>query len=138
MLRQALIVFASIPLLAASGCATRPVNPDAVVLASGLIVDGKGRDRSQVQRDGDECAGIASATGPGARAAGAAIAGAVVGALLGAIVYRGSGLSGNSGAGYGAALGGVSGGTSGAAAGAQDYRAVLRNCMRGRGHVTLN
>jgi outer membrane lipoprotein SlyB len=125
--------------LATTGCAHRPpASPDAVVLASGIIIDAKGKDRNVVLSDGAECAGIAESTDPGGRAAGAAIAGAVVGALFGALLYRSAGLSGNSGATYGAGAGALGGATGGAAAGANDFKTVVRNCMIGRGHVPLN
>jgi outer membrane lipoprotein SlyB len=125
-------------LLLLSACAHRPVNPDAVFIAGGLIVDGKGRDRAAIQHDGNECVGIANATQPEAKAAEGAVAGAVAGALLGALIFRGSGLSGNRGAAYGAGAGALGGASGGAAAGGHDFRVVLRNCMIGRGHVPLN
>lgn len=124
--------------LAATGCAHRPINPDAIAIGAGLLVDGKGRDAARIRQDGAECHDIAQSTDPAGRAVAGAVAGALVGALLGAVIYRGSGLSGNSGAGYGAAAGALGGGTGGAAAGVQDMRTVLRNCMLGRGHVPLN
>lgn len=120
------------------GCAHRPVNPDAIAIGGGLIVDGKGKDHARIRQDGAECHAIAQSTNPEGQAAAGAIAGAVVGALLGAVIFRGSGLSGNRGASYGAASGAIGGGTGGAANGALDFKSVLRNCMVGRGHVPLN
>jgi outer membrane lipoprotein SlyB len=120
------------------GCAHPPLNPDTVVLSSGIIIEAKGKDRQAVISDGSECAGIADATHPQGRAAAGALAGAVVGALFGALLYRSAGLSGNSGATSGAGAGALGGATGGAAAGAQDYKTVLRNCMAGRGHRPLN
>lgn len=123
--------------IAISGCAHRPVNPDAVVVR-GMVLDGKGRDRGQIIRDADECAALAEATNPQGKALAGAIAGAVIGGLIGAATWRAGGLSGNRGATFGSAVGAVGGGTDGAAGAAQDYRIVLRNCMIGRGHVPLN
>lgn len=124
----------------AAGCATAPRmgGGDSVVVAGGLIVDGKGKDRNRILQDGNECTAIAQETNPEGRAAAGAAAGAIFGALVGALVFRGSGLSGNRGAGYGAGLGALSGAGGGAAAGAQDMQTVMRNCMAGRGHVPLN
>jgi outer membrane lipoprotein SlyB len=134
---RTVIALASAAILIA-GCAHRPINPDAVRLSSGIIIDGKGKDRGQVLQDGEECAAIAQETNPAGRAAAGAVAGAVVGALLGAVIFRASGVSGNAGAGYGAAAGAIGGAGDGAAGGAHDYRTVLRNCMIGRGHRPLN
>jgi len=123
--------------IAASGCAHRTVNPDAVVVR-GMVLDGKGKDRGQIVRDADECAAVAETTNPQGKALAGAIAGAVVAGLLGAATWRAGGLSGNRGASFGGAVGAIGGGAEGAAAGAMDYRTVLRNCMIGRGHIPLN
>lgn len=120
------------------GCSTRPVNPNAVNIGHGMVVDGTGRDRSAIMGDANDCQGIAQATNPEERIATGAVVGAIAGALLGAVIYRGSGLSGNSGAGYGAALGAISGTGGGASDAAMNFKVVLRNCMIQRGHRVLN
>ena len=123
-----------------AGCATQPRVGGAysIVVSGGLIIDGKDKDRQKILSDATECTAIAQETNPEGRAAAGALAGAVVGALLGALIFRGSGLSGGTGAGYGAGAGALGGVTGGAAEGAQDFKTVMRNCMLGRGHQTLN
>lgn len=120
------------------GCASRPVNPNAVNIGNGMVVDATGKDKAQVMSDANDCQGIAQATQPEEKVAAGAVAGAIAGALIGALIYRGSGLSGNRGATYGAGLGALSGSGTGAANAASDYKTVLRNCMLERGHTVLN
>lgn len=127
-----------IALAVGQGCAQRPVNPNAVSIGSGLVVDATGRDRTAVVRDAEECQGIAQATAPEEKVAARAIAGAVAGALIGALIWRATGDSGNAGASYGAGFGAISGTGSGAANAAANYSTVLRNCMLQRGHAVLN
>lgn len=124
--------------LAAAGCASRPVNPNAVNIGNGMVVDGTGKDRGLIMKDSEECQGIAQATNPEEKVAAGAVAGAVAGALIGALIFRGSGLSGNRGASYGAGMGAVSGTGTGAANAAVNFKIVLRNCMLQRGHPVLN
>jgi hypothetical protein len=132
-----IITFTSI-CLALMACATRPVNPNAIQVDGGLIVDGTGKDHSKIRQDAADCSGIAEATNPTGNAAAGAAAGAVIGAIAGAILFRAAGLSGNDGAAYGAGMGALSGGTNAAAGAAQDFRTVARNCMLARGHAVLN
>ena len=133
---HAFVVVAAAAML--PGCAHRPVNPNAVNIGSGLVVDATGKDRGRVMKDADECQGIAQATAPEETVAAGAIAGAVAGALIGALIWRATGDSGNAGAAYGAGLGALSGTGSGAADAAANYSTVLRNCMLQRGHPVLN
>jgi hypothetical protein len=134
---RTLIVIATAAVFAA-GCASRPVNPNAVNIGNGMVVDGTGKDRNLIISDANDCQGIAQATNPEEKVATGAVVGAIAGALLGAVIYRGSGLSGNSGAGYGAALGAISGTGAGASDAAVNLKVVLRNCMLQRGHRVLN
>ncbi len=138
MKRRATIAAIAIAALVLTGCAGRPVNPNAVNIGNGMVVDGTGKDRGLIMSDANECQGIAQATNPEEKIATGAVMGAIAGALIGAVIYRGSGLSGNSGAGYGAALGAISGTGGGAADAAVNFKVVLRNCMRERGHRVLN
>jgi outer membrane lipoprotein SlyB len=107
--------------LITAGCAWRPV------------VDPKTTDMARFETDLGECRQIAEqAPGAGAGAAG----GAAVGYALGQVVARTTGHSNMANeAGRGAA---VIGGAKGAGAGAQGKRAVIRNCLAGRGHKVLN
>ena len=107
--------------LITAGCAWRP------------LVDPKATDMARFETDLVECRQIAEqAPGAGAGAAG----GAAVGYALGQVVARTTGHSNVANeAGRGAA---VIGGAKGAGAGAQGKRAVIRNCLAGRGHRVLN
>lgn len=132
------VIAALIIVAVSAGCAHRPVNPNAVNIGSGLVVDATGKDRARVAADAEECQGIAQATAPEEKVAAGAVAGAVAGALLGALIWRATGSSGNAGAAYGAGMGALSGTGAGAANAAANYTTVLRNCMLQRGHVVLN
>ena len=134
----ALVTTIAVVIFLLTGCAGRPVNPNAVNIGNGMVVDGTGKDRQLIINDASDCQGIAQATNPEAKVATGAVVGVLAGALLGAVIYRGSGLSGNSGAGYGAALGAISGTGRRAADAAVNFKVVLRNCMRERGHRVLN
>jgi outer membrane lipoprotein SlyB len=113
-------------LLAVAGCAGsyRP------------IVDMKGVDAAAYERDLEECRAYADAVDPGAQAAtGGLLAGgfgAALGAALGAI-----GGDPGFGAATGAAAGGITGTASAAAGCAGQQRAVIDNCLRGRGYSVL-
>lgn len=132
------ILTAAAAAVSLTGCAHRAVNPNAVNIGGGLVVDATGKDRGRVMKDADDCQGIAQATAPEEKVAAGAVAGAVAGALLGALIWRATGDSGNAGAAYGAGLGALSGTGSGAANAAANYATVLRNCMLQRGHAVLN
>jgi outer membrane lipoprotein SlyB len=104
-----------------AGCAWRP------------MVDPKNTDMARFETDLAECRQIAE-QGPGA--GGGAAVGAVAGYALGQVVARTTGHANVANeAGRGAA---VIGGAKGAGAGAQGKRAVIRNCLAGRGHRVLN
>lgn len=138
MKRAPIAIVLSIVTLVTAGCASRPVNPNAVNIGNGMVVDGTGKDRGLIMKDSEECQGIAQATNPEEKVAAGAVAGAVAGAIIGALIFRGSGLSGNRGASYGAGMGAVSGTGTGAANAAINFKTVLRNCMLQRGHSVLN
>jgi outer membrane lipoprotein SlyB len=107
--------------LVTAGCAWRP------------MVDPKHTDMARFETDLAECRQIAE-QGPGA--GGGAAVGAAAGYALGQVVARTTGHANVANeAGRGAA---VIGGAKGAGAGAQGKRAVIRNCLAGRGHRVLN
>jgi hypothetical protein len=104
-----------------TGCAYRP------------IVDPARSDMARFDSDLAECREIAD-KGPGA--GGAAAVGAVAGYAVGQVAARATGHSGVANeVGRGGA---VVGGAKGAGAGARGKRAIIRNCLTGRGHAVLN
>lgn len=120
-------------ILLSSACAGRGVG------GSNPVVDPKSvRDASQYDRDVVECRALASENTDTARSvvesgAISAAVGAGVGALLGLIF--GDTVEGLA---SGAVIGGVSGGVQGAAESGQNYEAIFKNCLRGRGYSVLN
>ncbi len=107
----------AILLLTLTACSTKP------------IVDTKGMDHAQFERDLAECTALAEQIDQGGTTLKSAATGALIGGLFGAI-------SGN--ATTGAAFGGVAGGTSGGLSTDQEKASVIRNCLRGRGYTVLN
>lgn len=84
-----------------------------------------------------ECQDYANQVSPVQDAAVGALGGAATGAALGAVsgaLFKG--FSAGEGAAVGAAAGGVLGLAGGAYTGTQNQKAVLNNCMRGRGYST--
>lgn len=98
--------------------------------ASGPIVDTKGLDLAQYERDKAECEAYATQVSTGQAVAKGAAGGAAVGAAIGAIA------SGD--AGRGAGIGAVTGGAESARIATNEKTAVVRNCLRGRGYHVLN
>ncbi len=95
-----------------------------------IIVDMKGVDAAQYQRDLVECQSYAAQV---ARQAGkGAVGGAVVGGAVGAII--GDSDTAKKGAGVGAVTGLVKGG----AKTRREKQNVVKNCLRGRGYTVLN
>ncbi|MFW5444015.1 MAG: glycine zipper family protein [Methylococcaceae bacterium] len=93
----------------------------------------------RINQDYDECRQLAlQASGGTAKEA---TTGAVVGGLIGAIsgVALGA-ISGNPGAGaaYGAAIGGFGGGVKQGFSSEDRYKRAYSNCMRHRGHYTID
>jgi uncharacterized protein YcfJ len=103
------------------------------------VVDPKSvRDASEYDRDAAECRALASENTDTARSIAesgviSAAIGGGVGALLGLIF--GDTVEGLA---SGAVIGGVSGGVQGASASGQNYEAIFKNCLRGRGYSVLN
>lgn len=102
------------------------------------IVDTKREDFDRVKYGTDltECREYAMSAP--SNISGNAIAGALVGAAMGATVAGAYGGDVGSTAASTAAVGGVAGGIHGAAAAGNSQRAVMRNCMRGRGYSVLD
>lgn len=97
-----------------------------------VIVDTKGVNMAQYERDRSECEVYAGQVDTGGQVARSAGFGAAVGALIASIF-------GNSrDVGRGAAAGGVAGGAKGAVRSDNEKERVLRNCLRGRGYRVLN
>ncbi|MCC5793702.1 MAG: hypothetical protein JJT85_03070 [Chromatiales bacterium] len=112
---------AMLPLLAMTmaGCAS----------SRGPIIDTRGVDMAQYERDLAECEEYANQVNPVEGAARGAAAGGAVGAMTGAI-------GGNPG--RGAGIGAVLGGSQSAAAGVRERDQVVKRCLRGRGYSVLN
>ena len=97
--------------------------------ASGPIIDTKGVDLAQFERDKAECEGFASQVSTGQAVGRGAAGGAAVGAAIGAITGS---------AGRGAGIGAVTGGAESARISDRERANVLSNCLRGRGYRVLN
>ena len=108
-------VFTALPLLAAC--------------ASGPIIDPKGVDMVQYEKDLADCETVAQQVATGEKVGKSAALGAAVGTVIGAIY-------GN--AGDGAATGAIDGGTAGGVDADREKAQVVRNCLRNRGYKVLN
>ncbi len=111
----------------AAGCAGRHRTPGGQV-----IVDMKGVDREQYQKDFDECSAYTSQVDAQGKVGSGAAGGAVVGGAVGAI------FGGADGAARGAGAGAVVGGAKGVGATARERHSVVSNCLRNRGYAVLN
>jgi outer membrane lipoprotein SlyB len=100
------------------------------------IVDMKGIDRNQYERDLAECQAYAEQVNVGGEAATGPLIGGAFGAAMGLAIGALLGDPGE-GAALGAVIGGGSGLASGAAEGAGGQIDVIRNCMMGRGYRVL-
>ncbi len=98
----------------------------------GVIVDMKGVDPVQYQRDLNECQTYASQVDTTGKVGGNAAGGAVVGGAIGAI------FGGAEGAARGAGAGAVGGGARGVEQTIGEKHQVVGNCLRHRGYVVLN
>ena len=101
-----------------------------------IIDRGNNMDQAQYWQDLRECRAYAAKISPANQAAGEALAGAAFGAALGAILGSGFGNAGRC-AGIGAGSGGLSGAAHGAGSAIERQKAIIRNCMRGRGYKVL-
>ena len=106
-------------LLLLAGCANEP------------IVDMRGVDQAQYEKDLAECETYAAQVHTGGEAAKHAAVGAVVGGAIGAII--GDSQTAERGAG----VGGLTGATKGASKAEQRKEQVVFNCLRGRGYKVL-
>ncbi len=97
-----------------------------------VIIDRKGVNMAQYERDLTECRHYAEEIKTGEEVARGAARGAVVGGLIGAAVgnSRTAGKVGGAGA--------VRGASRGVSRAKFDKKRVVRNCLRGRGYRVLN
>jgi uncharacterized protein YcfJ len=98
----------------------------------GVIVDMKGVDREQYQRDLDECTAYVHQVDAQGKVIGGAAGSAVVGGAVGAI------FGGPEGAARGAGAGAVVGGAKGVQQTAGERHEVVSSCLRNRGYAVLN
>lgn len=120
MMKRLIVLGVCVSLLA--GCATSGSNYVP-------LIDTRGTDPHQVQRDTTECQQFAKQR---MDAATGAVAGAIVGALLGAaLAPRGHR---NYVAGYGATAGALGGGLGAN----ENQQTIIKRCMAGRGYNVLN
>ncbi|MCI5106148.1 MAG: glycine zipper domain-containing protein [Pseudomonadales bacterium] len=96
------------------------------------IIDPRGVNMTQYQRDLAACRAIAGQVEVGQDTAAGAVAGAVAGAAIGAIV--GDSDTAQGGAGVGAVLGG----SRAAMRSLREQERVVRRCLNGRGYRVLN
>ncbi len=96
------------------------------------IIDMGNKSYSAYQQDLEECTNLSKQVDAGGQALEGAAGGAIIGALL-AMAAGGRGY-----AGAGAKVGLLSGIVGGSARGVTEERAVLSNCLRGRGYSVLN
>jgi hypothetical protein len=97
--------------------------------ASDPIIDPKGVNMAQYEKDKADCEQVAQQVNTAAKVGKSGAAGAAVGAAVGAIYGD---------AGKGAAAGGVQGGAAGGLSADQEKARVVRNCLRNRGYTVLN
>jgi hypothetical protein len=96
------------------------------------IIDTQGVDMSAYAEDLAQCRDYGQQVQVGQSAGRGAAGGAVMGGVVGAIFGNGATAARTAGA------GGVGGGVSGASRGYAERRAVIRNCLMGRGYRVLN
>lgn len=97
--------------------------------ATGPIIDPKGVNMAQYEKDKADCEQVAEQVNTAGKVGKSAAAGAAVGGAVGAIYGD---------AGKGAAAGGVQGGAAGGISADQEKARVVRNCLRNRGYTVLN
>lgn len=97
--------------------------------ASDPIIDPKGVNMVQYEKDKADCEQVAQQVNTAGKVGKSAAAGAAIGAAVGAIY---------SDAGKGAAAGTVHGGAAGGVSADQEKARVVRNCLRNRGYKVLN
>ena len=119
-----ILLLATLGVLAA--CAGRNTPP------GGIIVDMKGVDPVQYQKDLNECTAYASQVDATGKVGGNAAGGAVVGGAIGAI------FGGAEGAARGAGAGAVGGGARGVDQTVNERHQVVGNCLRHHGYAVLN
>jgi len=100
------------------------------------VVDMQGVDHYKYQRDLAECRGYAEKVSPFEDAGIGTLLGAAGGAALGAATGAAVG-SPASGAALGAAAGGIGGAGYGGLSAAERQKAIINNCLKGRGYKVL-
>ena len=96
------------------------------------IIDAKGVNLAQYNRDLSECEQYADEVEVAQKAAVGAVSGAVIGSVFGAVI--GNGNTAQRGAGIGA----VGGGARGVSDGIRERERVIKRCLMGRGYRVLN
>jgi len=93
----------------------------------------------RLNQDLDECRQLAlqASGGTAKESATGAVVGGLIGAATGAAIGAISGNAG-SGAAYGAAAGGIGGGVKQGLSAETNYKNAYNNCLRHRGHFTVN
>lgn len=107
-------------IIIAAGCAHRP------------IIDSRGVDMVQYERDLSQCKAYADQVMVARKAGVGAVAGAAIGAAVGAAVGD------SETAGRLAGAGAVTGAAKGTGRGVNERHRVVNNCLRNRGYAVLN
>ncbi len=97
-----------------------------------IIIDRKGVNMAQYEKDLAECRGYSSEVKTTEKAARGAASGAVIGGAIGAVTGD------SERAAEGAGVGAITGGARGVSDGERDQVRVVKNCLRGRGYRVLN
>jgi outer membrane lipoprotein SlyB len=97
-----------------------------------IIIDRKGVNMAQYEKDLAECRGYAAEVKTGEKAVRGAASGAVVGGAVGAVVGD------SDDAARGAGVGAITGGARGVSQGEREEVQVVKRCLRGRGYRVLN
>ena len=108
------------------------LGPAACTTTDEVIIDTKGVNMAQYEKDLAECRSYSSQVKTGEKAAKGAASGAVVGGLIGAVVGDSDDVK------DGAGVGAVTGGAKGVNQGERSEQKVVKNCLRGRGYRVLN
>ena len=125
------LVILAVILFLAAGCATVPQSYSPVI-------DMKGVDYQQFQKDLCDCRAYAAQISPTGNAAKYAVGGAAAGAALGAVFGAILGVDPGEMAGYGAAGGGAGGAAGGYSDAIVQQKHIINKCLEGRGYKVLS
>ncbi len=117
------------PLMALSVAALAIV---ACTTTDEIIIDRKGVNMAQYEKDLAECRLYAQEVRTGEKAVRGAASGAVIGGAVGAVV------GGSDDAARGAGVGAITGGAKGVSQGERQELQVVKRCLGGRGYRVLN